>query len=411
MSDRPLKAPDGVISRRHFLYIAGGTVAVTAGASVLAACGASGTPAPTAAPTAAATAAASAAAECPVRTPSTAAIGGPLNMFTWAGYEGMGVPEMEQWYKDNKIELNVKAISNEDPIAFFKSPAGQEWDAGSENQGNCNYGYENGVMDAVSVEEVPALGKMYPFFKESPLFKICDGVYNSVPWTTGPLAINTRPEKVPADALESYEGLFDAKWKGRIATFDDALNMISIGAVATGKDPGKLTRDELNGPVRDWLKRLMPQLKVAAASIGDQVNLLVSGDIDINLVGLTWNVKQAKDQGVTIDLRTPKEGAYGFIDCVRILPWAKNRQNAIAYANAVMEGETAVALQNSLAQLGTVDSVNQAVSKDTRDLFPEDLATYFGETLKWNVSYYDPNGPYAPFEEWQKTWADVKAGV
>ena len=410
MNKRPLNAPDGVISRRHFLYIAGGTVAVTVGAPILAACGASATPAPTAAPTTAPTAVPSG-VPCPTVTPSTTAIGGPLNMFTWAGYEGAGVAEMEQWYKDNNIQLNVKNISNEDPIAFFKSPAGQDWDAGSLNQGETWYNYDQGVLAAVSVEEIPAFKKMYPFFQESDLFKICDGVYYAIPWTAGPLLINTLPEKVPADALESYEGLFDPKWKGRIATYDDALNMISLGAVATGNDPGKLTREQLNGPVSEWLKRLVPQLKVLATSIGDQVNLLVSGDVDINLIGLTWNIPQARAQGVEIDARVPKEGAFGFVDCVRILPWAKNRQNAIAYANALLEGETAVAMQNSLFQLSTLDEVNQKINKEARDLFPADLNKYFSETLKWNVFYFDPNGPYATVEEWEKVWTEAKVGV
>jgi spermidine/putrescine-binding protein len=402
-----LERPDGVFTRRQFLYLAGGTVAVTAAGTVLAACGASATTAPTAAPSAAPS---GGTGGCPTVTPSTAKVGGTFNNFTWAGYDGVGVPEMDKFFADNGIQMNKKAISNENRVTYFKSPAGQEWDASSLNQGEGNYHYSQGIAAPISVAEVPALAKMYDFIKETPLFKICDGTYNAVPWTFGPLGINTRPDKVPADALESYEGLFDAKWKGRIGTYDDALNMISLGAVATGKDPAKLTRDELNGPVKDWLKRLQPQLKVLSTSIGDQVNLLASGDVDIELIGLTWNITQAESQGVAIDLRIPKEGAFGFIDAVFIMPWAKNRQNAIAYANALISGDTAVAMQNSLFQLGTVDETNQKINKQIRDLFPADLNEYTGKTLKWNVSYFDPNGPYATIDEWSQVWTAVKAG-
>ena len=187
--------------------------------------------------------------------------------------------------------------------------------------------------------------------------------------------------------------------------------MISMGACATKNDPGQLTRDQLNGPVKDWLVRLKPQLKVMSSSIGDQITLLMAGDVDVELLGLLWFVAQAKEQNSPVDFRVPDEGTYGFCDAVIIPPWAKNRQNAIAYANALMEGETAVAQQEATFQMSTNPEVNDKVKAEIRSLFPEDLVGYVTNTLKWNKFWYDPNGDYATVEEWRKVWDDVKAGV
>jgi spermidine/putrescine-binding protein len=238
---------------------------------------------------------------------------------------------------------------------------------------------------------------------------VSDGVYNSVPWTWGPIGINTRPDTVPADALASWDGLLDPAWAGRIGTFDDALNMVSTGAVATGNDPGMLTRDQLNGPVKDFLIALKPQLKVLSTSIGDQVNLLVSGDVDIELVGLTWFVAQAAGQGVTLDFRVPEEGSYGFVDAVLVTPWAPSRANAIAYANALASGDTAVAMTESVNQLSTNPDVIALTKPEVRDVYPDDLEEFTGTTLKWNKSWYDPEGEFATIDEWRKVWDDVKA--
>jgi spermidine/putrescine transport system substrate-binding protein len=402
-----LERPDGVFTRRQFLYIAGGTVAVTAAGTVLAACGTSATTAPTAAPTAAAPTAAPTAA--PSAAPSAGAVGGDFNLFTWAGYDGKGVPAMDKFYADNKINLNVKNISNEVLENFLKAPGSEMWDASSDNQGDTEYAFTSGISSEITVDEVPALAKMYPFFKDNAFWKVRDGVYNSVPWTWGPIGINTRKDKVP-DGIPTYEVLFDPKFTGRIGTYDDALNMVSTAAVATGNDPNFLTRDQLNGPVKDWLLKLKPQLKVLSTSIADQLNLLISGDVDVELVGLLWNLVSAKQQNInTIDFVVPKEGTFGFVDAVIIMPWAKSRANALAYANALMDGDTAVAMQESVNQMGPVAEINAKIKPEVRSLYPDDLETYINKTLKWNKFWYDPAGKYATVEEWRKVWDDVKA--
>jgi spermidine/putrescine transport system substrate-binding protein len=425
MSDRPNNPPPGVFTRRQFLYIAGGTVAAATAGGVLAACSSEATSAPTLAPTAvpsaaatsaptavpSAVATASAAAACPSLSPSTAKVGGPLNLFEWEGYDGKGVQEWTDWYKKNNISLNVKYISNENMTAFMKSPSGKDWDAASLSESEVPHAYESGVCSPISVEEVPALAKMYPFFREGELWKLCDGVYAAVPWSWGPIAIVANTDKVPADALVSYEGLFDPKWKGRIGAFDDGYNMVATASVATGHNPSALTREQLNGPVRDWLKRLMPQTKALVTSVGDQANVLGSGDVWIMLVGWAYFVPTLKDQGVVVDFRVPKEGAYGFADSIFIPPSAPDRQNAIAWINAMMEGDTARAINEWTVQMSSNPEVNAKVSPDIRGLFPADVEPYLSSTLKWNHNWYDPNGSYATMDEWIKLWTDVKAGV
>jgi spermidine/putrescine-binding protein len=402
-----LQPPAGIYSRRTFLKGAGLSALAATSGGILAACSSSGSSSQPAASTAASATPAGASAPAASVAPSAAAAGGPFALFTWAGYDGKGV--IDDWYQQNKIALDVKYISNENLVNFMKSPGSEKWDASSVNQGDAEYLFANGVSSPITVDEVPALGTMLPFFKDGTFWKVSDGVYNSVPWTWGPIGINTRPEKVPADALKSWQGLLDPKWKGRIGTYDDALNMISAGSVATGNDPGKLTVDQLNGPVKDFLVKLKPQLKVLSTSIGDQVNLLVSGDVDIEILGLTWFITQAAGQGVTLDFRIPDEGSYGFVDAVFITPWAPNRANAVAYANALISGDSAVTMQNSVSQLSTNPDINAKLKPEVRGLYPEDLAAYSGTTLKWNKSWYDANGPYASIDAWRKVWDDVKA--
>jgi spermidine/putrescine transport system substrate-binding protein len=408
MTDQPLKAPPGVVTRRQFLYLSGGTIAAVAVGGILAACTSAATSAPNASPTAAA--AASSAAACPTPIPNTAAVGGPLNLFEWQGFDGKGVPIWDAWWGKNKIQQNVKYITNESIIGFMKSPSGTGWDASSLNQGDVPNGWAEGICTPITDQDVPALAKMYPFFRDGDFWKICEGTYAAVPWTFGAIAINTRTDKISADLLSSYEGIFDPKLKGRVGAYDDALNMVSTAAIATGLDPGKLTHEQLNGPVKAWLVRLQPQLKALQASLGDQTNVLASGDVWAELVGLPLWVPTLKAQGVSVGFVTPKEGAFGFVDSLFIPPTAPHRQNAIAWINAMMNGDTATAINQSNYQLSTIPDVNATLSKDLLSFYGQDIQQYLGQ-MKFNRSYTDTSGPYATIAEWNTVWTNAKAGV
>jgi spermidine/putrescine transport system substrate-binding protein len=379
--------PEGVINRRLFLSASGAGALAIAGGSLLAACGS-------------ATGGSS----------SSSKVGGPLNMFTWAGYEGATV--LKTWYKQHDIQLHYKSITNQDPAAVIKGPGGSEWDSSSVNQGSAQAYYNNlHISTKITVQEVPNLAGLLPFFKNSEFFRISDGVYNCVPWTWGPIGLSYRDDRVTADELNSWQNLLLPKWKGRLGTFDDGNNMAWTAAVALGLDLTKITRAQAFGPIKGWLKKLMPNLKVLSTSLGDQVNTLIAGDVDVQLVGLTYFSLQASQQHVKLGFTTPSvEGSYGFCDCVFIPPDSKHRANALAYANAILGGPTAIAMQNSLAQLSTNASVNPHLDASVLKFFPTNLSTYTSKTLKWNKNYSDPNGPYATTTDLQTMWEQVKAG-
>jgi spermidine/putrescine-binding protein len=409
MDRLPPEPPHGVMTRRHFLYVAGGVVAVAAAAPLLAACNSAATAVASAAATGAA------AGVCPKPIALTGDIGGALSLFEWEGYDGKGVAQWDDWYKSNKIDLAVKYVTDQsNPTATMRSPAGKAYDVFSFNQGDVLNAWADGdLLTPISVAEVPALAKMYPFFKDSELFHICDNqdVFPTVPWQWGPLGLIARDDTVPKADLASWQGLLEPKYKGRIITYDDPLNAVSQGACAVNLDPAKLTKDQLNGPVKDFWKKLFPQLKAVVTSAGDQANLLASGDAWISMMGWAYNISQLQQMNVKSNFVIPNEGTYGFIDTIAIPPWAKDRRNAIAWANAMMEGDTAVALQESTIGMSTNPEVNAKVSGDVRSLFPTDLEGFFSKQLKFNRSWRDPNGQYATMADWTTFWNEIKTGV
>lgn len=331
--------------------------------------------------------------------------GGPLNLFTWQGYEGVGVASMDAFYADNGIDLKMRPVGNENLLQMMTAPGHEAWDAFSVNQGDNQYLFSQGIMASITVEEVPGLGRMYPAMADSPVWKVSDGVYNAVPWTLGALGINYIRDRVP-EGITSYAQALDPKY--RVGTIDSSLNMIATAACAVGLDPAVLTREELQGPVRDWLTQLRPQLRVISTSLGDQLTVLENDDVDMQLVGLLWFVSQGKETGHDVVFVMPDEGTYGFCDSLAITPWATNRCNALALANAYLTPEVVAPLQDSLLQIGPTPEINAMLTPEVRAMYPDDIDKDFFGNLKWNVSHYDPDGAYATIDEWDALWTEVK---
>jgi spermidine/putrescine-binding protein len=267
-------------------------------------------------------------------------------------------------------------------------------------------------MAPISVADVPSLAKMYPFFQDSPIWRTAPGAdtYNSVPWTWGAIGINYLTDKV--EAPESWNVLIDPKNKGRVGTIDDAYNNVSIAAIALGLDLTRISHDQLNGPIKDWLQKLKANAKTISTNLGDQQTLLVNKEVDYMSVGLTLFVVGAKGQGAdNVGFVVPKEGGFGFCDAAFVTPWAPHRENALAFCEALLDGETAALAADNLAGGVAVPDVVPLLDEATRSLYPYDrLNDYLTKELKFEVNYTPESGQdIVSFDEINSLWQQIKA--
>jgi len=376
-------------TRRTFLKVGtGGLMALGAG-GILAACGSS--------------------SSSSTSSSTTAKVGGEFYIYTYEGYDLM--KPFAGWRKQVGIDQKNKFIAGGEDIAVvIKSPAGKKIDASSVNQAFNSYWGRLGLLSDISVDEVPGLADMYPFFRDSPIWKNPNGTYNSIPWTWGAVALNYAKGKPKPG---SWNDLLDPSLKGRVSTLDDAYNNVSIAAIALGLDLTHITPDQLNGPIKDWLMRLKANVKTFAGSIGDQVNLLAGGEVDYMSVGLSLIDVLAKDKKADVEFTVPKEGGFGYVDALFIPPTAPNRQNAIAFAKQLMTPKpNGVANSSVLGGTPLPDAV-QYLDANAKSLYPYDnLDPYLTDELHFDVNYFptdDQKGDIVTFDDVNKVWAEVKA--
>ena len=337
--------------------------------------------------------------------------GGPLALFTWQGYDL--TDPFKKWRAEHGIEQTQKYINNQfDVVSILKGPGGRDFDSSSANQAYTHLFQKLGLTTPISVSDVPSLAKMYPFFQSSPIWRTAAGAdtYNSVPWTWGAIGINYLTDRVQKP--DSWNVLIDPKNRGRVGTYDDAYNNVSIAAIALGIDLTKVTREDLNGPIKDWLTKLKQNVKTISVNLGDQQTLLVNKEIDYMSVGLTMFVVGAKGQGaMNVGFEVPKEGGFGYCDAAFVTPWAPHRDNAFAFCEALLAGQTAADAAIALAGGVAVPDVVPLLNSDTRSLYPYDrLNDYLTKELKFEVNYTPEAGQdIVSFDDINSLWQRVKA--
>jgi spermidine/putrescine-binding protein len=379
------------LSRRRFLGLAGGTAA----AGFLTACGLSNNSSSNPQPSA------GGASSSPL-----APVGGDLNLYVWQGYD---VPDdFKTWLKDQNITEHVKYITQPEEVpTVLKGPGGDKWDMSYGDNVVLSYYNTLGLIQPMTLDQVPGLAGLMPAFQVAP-WKNDDGTYNGVPWTWGFSGLTYRVGAVPEP--QSWQDILDPKYKGRVSTVDGATNNVGLASIAVGIDPDTMTTAQLQGEVKDWLLQLKSQIRALAPSIGDQISLLVSGDVDYMVVGLTFMDAVAAKKGVKTKTIAPSEGALGWADTTFITPTAPNPQNAYAFANQLLDPATNASANSSLQQGPGVQASIPMLSAADKALYPfDDINNYLQNTLTFNQGWpHQPEGDRATYDQVIQTWEEVK---
>lgn len=378
-----------LLDRRRFLRLSGGA----AMAGFLAACGLSNGSSSTSSPGAS--------------TSPLPPVGGDLNLYTWEGYDL--TKQFASWRQENNITQHLKFITQPEEVpTVLKGAGGDKWDL-SYGDNVVLTDYKNlGLIRPMTTTEVPGLTGLMPAFQVDP-WKNADGTYNAAPWTWGFSGLTYRTDRVPAPA--SWHDILDPKYKGRVSTVDGALNNVALGSLAVGIDPDTLTTAQLNAEVKDYLVQLRGQIRALAPSIGDQISLLVSGDVDYMVVGLTFMDAETAAKGVSTKTVVPSEGAIGWADSAFVPPTAPDPQNALAWIEHVLDPTQNAKANNSFLQGPGVAASIPMLDKAVTDLYPfDDINNYLSNVLTFNRGFpREPDGDRATYDQVVQLWEEVKA--
>jgi spermidine/putrescine transport system substrate-binding protein len=346
---------NGGITRRRALRYGAGAVAGLTLPGVLAACGGDDETTTTAAT--------SGGGEAP-------AASGTIDFFGWEGEDLKGIPPIESFLKSNGAAVKASFTPTLDDIT-------------PKLEGNSSIdllGYTSIVTERLQTADllqpldpakIPNLELLLPRWQEDNPQWIEDGERLFVPSFFQAFSLIYNSDEV-TDPPSDYRGLLEPEFAGKIVTWAEPNGAFGVLSDMLDIEQGQVPKDRID-ELADLFQQFLDQSKSVAASPGDIVTQLVSGEVIAAFLGtpqFTLFAVGAGGQGSAIkDVTDIDGGNMSFTDGYGIPTGADNPDSAYAFINQVLDPKTNAAISEAFAGGVVVEGAEEFLPADRR-LYP-----------------------------------------
>lgn len=335
-----------------------------------------------------------AAAEAQNSATASCKVTGPLNVILWEGY---AAPAMKKAFeKRYHITVNVTYIGSNDAVfAKIRSKSGQ-YDLVPATTDISHQYIDQGLLQPIDLSQIPNYKQIFPEFKKLPQATKNGKTYGVAhTWSADPILYNPKVVKHP---IKSYKILWDKRYAGKIALYDD-LGSLWVGALVKHYPPFTMSSSQLAADVK-YMQQQKALDRTYWSTGDDLVKLFASGEV-VLATGWNYMYTQLRKQHVPIARIVPREGNLGWVDTLDIPVNAKHVCAAEKWINWAISGRggayTAKASGYSIS--------NRAIDKYLTKQQIADLHMNDPKFLKKIVLWRAVNRP-----EYQNAWNKVKNG-
>ena len=191
-------------------------------------------------------------------------------------------------------------------------------------------------LDDNNIPEKKNIAEVY--MKKSEAFD--PGNKYSVPYQLGVAGILYNKEMVGDEKIDSWDDLWNEKFKGQMVMPDSVREAFMIGLKKNGNSLNSTSEEEIKKAADDLIEQKSLVYKYANDSARD---LLAEGSAAL---GVVWNGEYiyTKELNENVEFVVPKEGTEFFIDSWVVPKDAANKENAEKWINFLCKAE--VAAQN-----------------------------------------------------------------
>jgi len=328
----------------------------------------------------------------------------PVHFFTWSGYEQ---PVFFQPYIDKYGEEPAISFLGGTDEAFAKLRADYATDIAHPCSDSVRQWYDAGVIRPFDPSRLTYWDDLFPTFRDLPETQTDDGQPLFIPWDWGNSSVLYRTDMVEIEE-ESWSLLYDERYAGKLATYDQPVANVQIAALVLGyseDDIWHLTDEQLQ-EVRKLVAKQRDLLRFYWTSQTEALQALAAGEI---VAMYAWNdaYTQLKAEGVPVAYMSPKEGARNWV-CGLVL--ASNNvsddDKIYDFLNAMMRPEAGAYL---ISEYGYGSSNTKAY-----DLVPQERLEEVGlddpDAFLENGIFLLPLDPKYD-QKYVELWEEVKAGM
>jgi len=327
-----------------------------------------------------------------------------LNLLVWEGYaDASFIKEFEKTH-DCKVSASYMGSSDE-LVAKLKGGSASNYDVISPSSDVAAFLTKAGLATPLDLSKIPTYSKLTPKLTGLSLVKHQEKTFG-VPfmWGPNPLLFDTKAlPTVPT----SWSLLWDPKWKGKVAIWDD-LSTIYLAAQMLGfdkPDPSALynLRDDQLAQVKTKLLELKPNIRKMWATGGELVNLFQNHEI-VASMGWPLMTNQLKKANFPIGETIPQENTTGWMDHLMIISASENKELAYAFLEYMIQANTQKLLSDITAYIpANPEAAVHMTEAQQKSLHLHELEAYTARIYFWQ--HVERRNKYT------EVWNEVKAAL
>src|SRR5580698_1430151 len=248
-----------------------------------------------------------------------------LNLLVWEGYADPSF--VRAFEEQNHCKVTVSYMGSSDElVAKLRGGSAGNYDVISPSSDVATSIAAAGLASPLDLSKIPNYGQLSPQLTSLPLVRVKGQVYG-VPfmWGPDPLIYDT---SVFSQAPDSWNVLWDPKYKGKISVWDD-LSTVYMAAQILGYDKPDASRlynltDEQLEAVKKKLLELKPNIRKMWSTGGELTNLFQNHEV-VAAMGWPLMTNQLRKINFPVGETIPKESTTGWIDHLMITAGSENQ--------------------------------------------------------------------------------------
>jgi spermidine/putrescine-binding protein len=386
-SDRALgQLLDSPLTRRRALRYGAGAMAGLALPGVLAACGDDDDDTGTGATT-------TASGKAP--RPS-----GTIDFFGWEGEDLKGIKPVEDFLKAGGATLKASYTPTLDDITP-KLQSSDGIDLLAYTSVVTERLQTNDLLQPLDAGKLPNLDGLLPRWQEDDPQWIEDGERLFVPSFFQTFSVMYNSDTV-SDPPNDYRGLLEPEFKDRILTWAEPNAAFGVCSDMLDFEQGEVPKDGIDD-LAELFEQFIAQSKSVAASPGDIITQMASGEVDAVFLGtpqFTLFANGAGGAGKAVrDVVEVEGGNMSFTDGYGIPSGADNADSAYAFINHILDPEVNAAVSEAFAGGVVVEGADEFLPPD-RVLYPADRLDEILEAAPLQVLAPLESDEYVTQGEW-----------
>lgn len=260
------------------------------------------------------------------------AAAGELRVLNWQGYGTDEAWALEIFKKKTGLGVVHDYFNSEQEMLTRLRTSPGAYDVVLVNSTFTQQAASEGLIQPIDTGKISQFGDLMPALRDSPLLNKDGKVYGlSWVWGMTGIAYNTDVFKTQPDSVEV---LWDPAHAGRVSVRDDAVEVVSFAAIATGQDmnhPKDLEK------IKDKLLALKPQIKTFWSSEDEWNKYFAAKQFDVSTYWSGSAARSKTNSKLPVGFMIPKEGGIGWFDGLSIAADAPNADGAAAFIDFMVD--------------------------------------------------------------------------